>query len=97
MMNKFRGPTDGNFVLVSGCLKELVDNFRTSQIRTPEELACLQCFASDYIGDKDRNGWRVPGTCEWFLNNRLFINWRQEDSHCGSRLWKIGISKGPGG
>ena len=80
MMNKFRGPTDGNYVLVSRCLKELLDNFRTVQSRTPEELECLRCFTSNYVGNKDRISRRVPGTCKWFLKNPMFLKWRQEET-----------------
>lgn len=92
MMNKFRGPDDVNFTLVSGNLKEIADHAsRISQAHTTEDLECLQCLTSNYREDKDRNERRVPGTCEWFLKHSKFLSWRQTDS--ASLLW---VSADPG-
>jgi ankyrin repeat domain-containing protein 50 len=91
MMNKFRGPEDTNFKLVSGTLKEIADNTRIAQSRTKEELKCLQCLTSNYRDDKNRNQQRVPGTCEWVLQHSKFLHWRQEN--IASLLW---VSADPG-
>ncbi|MCJ1424372.1 hypothetical protein MMC29_002260 [Sticta canariensis] len=91
MMNKFRGPDDPNFLLVSSSLKEIAQNTRINQCRTAEELECLQCLTSNYREDKDRNEQRVPGTCEWFLEHQKFLSWQQKDT--ASLLW---VSADPG-
>ena len=97
MMNKFRGPEDGNFKLVANSLKELADlkiltdKARTSRILTKEESKCLRSFTSDYRADKDRNERRVPGTCQWVLGNKKFLDWRSKDTT--SLLW---VSADPG-
>lgn len=91
MMNKFRGPEDINFELVSGCLKEFADNGRIAQCRTKEELKCLQSLTSNYKEDKNMCEQRVPGTCEWVLQDDKFIQWRQENT--ARLLW---ISADPG-
>lgn len=91
MMNKFRGPEDTNFMLVSGYLKEIADNSRIAQSRTKEELKCLQSLTSNYREDKNRCEQRVPGTCEWVLQHPKFLHWRQENK--ASLLW---VSADPG-
>ena len=78
MMNKYRGPKDGNFTLVSSSLKEIVEYSqlsRSSPSLSEEEKECLQCLTSDYRGDKDRNVQRVPGTCQWVLEHASFRRW----------------------
>lgn len=52
MMNKFRGPDNVNFTLVSGNLKEIAENACISQSRTTEELKCLRSLTSKYREDK---------------------------------------------
>lgn len=90
-MNKFRGPEDTNFKLVSGFLKEIADNSRITQCRTEEEVKCLRSLTSNYKEDKNRCEQRVPGTCEWVLQHDKFLHWRQENT--ASLLW---VSADPG-
>lgn len=47
--------------------------------------------SGDYTRYKDINPKRVPGTCEWFLADDRFSNWRVSQS--GELLW---VSAGPG-
>ncbi|TGJ75468.1 hypothetical protein E0Z10_g10990 [Xylaria hypoxylon] len=56
-----------------------------------QERDLLQDLASDYEGYKDFNPGRVEGTCEWFLNDDRFREWR--DSSTSRLLW---VSAGPG-
>ncbi|KAG7009680.1 hypothetical protein G7Y79_00002g007950 [Physcia stellaris] len=91
MMNKFRGPEDVNFKIVAASLKELAENARLTRARTPTELRFLRSLASNYRDDKNRNGQRVPGTCEWLLTNQKFKDWRQEERN--GLLW---VSANPG-
>lgn len=91
-MNKFHNSVDGSFKLVSGSLKELVENAQISRNRTKEEITCLRSFiTSSYREDKDRNVPRVPETCMWFLEHETFIRWSQD--HSASLLW---VSADPG-
>lgn len=48
-------------------------------------------YTVHYEDRKDRNPRRVPGTCEWFVTNRNFIDWR--DAGCSAMLW---VSADPG-
>jgi hypothetical protein len=93
MMNKFRGPQDGSFQLVSGRIKELFDNAHIIESRTAEERKCIQFLTSNltYRKDKDRNAERVPGTCQWFIKHPKFLNWRDDET--ASLLW---VSADPG-
>ena len=59
MMNKFRGPHDGRFILVSSSVKELADKSQVSQNLSEEELECIQAFILNYKEDKNRNPPRV--------------------------------------
>lgn len=90
MMNKFRGPRDSDFLLVSKVLKDFVDNASVIRVYNEDDISCLRLFASSYREGKERNPKRVPGTCEWVLNNTKFRKWRKEAS---SLLW---ISADPG-
>ena len=90
-MNKYRGPNDTNFKLVSSSLKELAENTHVRRDRKKQELKCLQCLTSNYREHKDRNERRVPRTCEWVLASQKFIDWRQKKT--ASLLW---ISADPG-
>ncbi|EHK18076.1 uncharacterized protein TRIVIDRAFT_159832, partial [Trichoderma virens Gv29-8] len=47
--------------------------------------------SGNYARNKDINPKRVPGTCEWFLRDERFCNWR--DRQAGALLW---VSAGPG-
>jgi hypothetical protein len=40
----------------------------------------MACLSSDYREQKDRNRERVPGTCKWFLEHPVFLNWKQDTS-----------------
>ena len=48
-------------------------------------------LASDYRSEKDLVSTRVPGTCEWFFEDKRFLEWR--DSNSSRLLW---VSGGPG-
>jgi hypothetical protein len=78
MMNKFRRPQDGNFMFVSGRIKEIFQKVQDIQNHTPAHVKCLQSLASNYREHKDRNPKRVPGTCRWFLRHPLFDKWNHE-------------------
>lgn len=63
----------------------------TQRLSDDQKLrALLQDLAADYEGYKDFNPPRVPGTCEWFLQDDRFLEWRSSDSGI---LW---VSAGPG-
>ena len=56
-----------------------------------QQRKLLHTLTSDYEEQKNINPTRVPGTCEWFLNSKEFLDWRNADN---SRiLW---VSAGPG-
>ena len=90
MMNKFRGPEDTNFKLVSQSLNEMIEIFRINQSRTEKEDECIQCLTSNYRESKDRNEQRVPETCKWVLENSKFMDWQKG---IFSLLW---VSADPG-
>jgi hypothetical protein len=46
MMNKYRGPEDPNFKLVSGRIKDIVDKIRADRSLTPKER---RCFAGTFF------------------------------------------------
>jgi ankyrin repeat protein len=46
---------------------------------------------SPYRDRKDRNPDRVPGTCEWFVSHKLFLDWNESKS--ARMLW---VSADPG-
>ena len=54
-------------------------------------MKLLENLASDYKSDKEFVSKRVAGTCEWFLQDDRFLNWR--DSDTSRLLW---VSAGPG-
>ncbi|KAL7961974.1 hypothetical protein V8C34DRAFT_301690 [Trichoderma compactum] len=56
-----------------------------------ELLEDLSKMSGDYEGNKNTNPERVSGTCEWFLTDERFHNWRNSKS--GDLLW---VSAGPG-
>lgn len=46
----------------------------------------MQClYKSDYKSHKDRNPERVPGTCEWLLQDEMYLRWWEEQK--SSLLW----------
>ena len=53
-----------------------------------QEARLLQVLSSDYKGDKKIISDRSDGTCEWFLHDQAFLNWR--DSNMTSLLWVSG-------
>ena len=53
-----------------------------------QEARLLQVLSSDYKGDKKNVSDRSDGTCEWFLHNQAFLDWR--DSNMTSLLWVSG-------
>lgn len=54
-------------------------------------LGDFSSVSGDYARYKNINPERVPGTCEWFLADDRFCEWR--DSQTGALLW---ASAGPG-
>ena len=90
MMNKFNGPSDGNFAVLSQHLGEILDCYSVISNLSDLEVRCLQYLSTDYEEGKDRNKKRVPGTCQWVLDNDIFQDWRESPS---SLLW---ISADPG-
>ena len=77
--------------------KRILDTFEASQARRQQdrrddkEAELLETLASDYKSDKDSVSARVPGTCEWFLEDNRFLEWR--NSKDSRLLW---VSAGPG-
>ena len=91
MMNKYRGPDDPNFKLVSGRIKDVVDKIRINQSLTQEEQECMHSLSFPYWDQKDMNPERVSGTCEWFLKHQKFLAWLQNPT--ANLLW---VTAGPG-
>ena len=91
MMNKYRGPEDPNFKLVSGRIKDVVDKIRADRSLTPVEKECMQALSFHYQDQKDINPERVQGTCEWFLKHPKFLAWRRDT--VANLLW---VTAGPG-
>jgi ankyrin repeat protein len=91
MMNKYRGPEDPNFKLVSGRIKDVVDKIRADRSLTREEKECMQALSFHYQDQKDINPERVQGTCEWFLKHPKFLAWRRDT--VANLLW---LTAGPG-
>lgn len=91
MMNKYRGPEDPNFKLVSGRIKDIVDKIHTDGSLTDKEQECMRALSFPYQDQKDVNPTRVDGTCEWFLGHSKFTAWRQDTT--ANLLW---VTAGPG-
>jgi len=56
--------------------------------QTAEESECIQALctnASTYEDTKNRNRQRVPNTCRWFLDSKIFHDWREDRS--SALLW----------
>ena len=64
---------------------------RQQDRRDDTEADLLESLASDYKSDKDSVSARVPGTCEWFFEDKRFLEWR--DNEHSRLLW---LSAGPG-
>jgi hypothetical protein len=58
-MNKYRGPEDPNFKLVSSRIKDIVDKIRADRSLIPKERRCLQALSFHYQDQKDINPKRV--------------------------------------
>ncbi|KAL9063919.1 MAG: hypothetical protein Q9161_009197 [Pseudevernia consocians] len=59
---------------------------------TDKELECLRALrTSNYEDYKARNPDRVPGTCQWLLKNRRYLQWEKRESN--DLLW---VTAGPG-
>lgn len=73
--------------------EEILQNFKNNnQGELEQKLLCdLAKVSGDYQRHKNINPLRVPGTCEWFLDDERFQKWR--DSQTGAFLW---VSAGPG-
>lgn len=55
-------------------------------MRSKEESKFLQAlFNSDYQQHKARNPEKVPGTCQWFLQNARYKRWIEDTS--SGLLW----------
>ena len=77
--------------------RRILDIIEVAQARVDQdrqddkEAELLESLASNYESDKDFVSTRVPGTCEWFLEDDRFLHWR--DSRDSRLLW---VSAGPG-
>ncbi|KAI9889411.1 MAG: hypothetical protein M1814_005347 [Vezdaea aestivalis] len=100
---KFRQNDRGDYQLVKDKLGELVktaeelirlpfDSQTVLQSLSDEEYKCLQTlYHSDYNEHKSRNPVPTPGTCEWVLGHRHYLQWKDRKS--SNLLW---ISADPG-
>ena len=65
---------------------------QTARVLTEQQQKCHQVFkTSNYEQHKDINPGRVPGTCQWALQNPHYLHWW--NSRCNDLLW---ISADPG-
>lgn len=95
MMNKFRGPQDGNFILVSNSLKTMVQNARIGQRRTREQNNMLDYMAPDAKAiwrnkkeiKTDRNFDKSSG--EWLKRSNEYQRWQDFE---GGLLWCSGVA-----
>ena len=83
----FRLATQDQMVKLEKAIEKL--SLRAGDARGISILGSLH--TSPYLDRKNRNPERVPGTCEWFVNHRLFRQWRESSS--SSMLW---VSADPG-
>lgn len=70
-------------------LKSMADAAKAQD--TQERRRCMQALYFDAVAQKDRKPARVQGTCEWFLQNKDFLAWREGTS--SPLLW---VSADPG-
>lgn len=75
--------------------RAVIAHMEGEQVRRLREEArrCLHILRTKnpYEDQKNRTPSRLPGTCNWFLNNKQFQTWREEP--CSSFLW---VSANPG-
>ncbi|KAI9888491.1 MAG: hypothetical protein M1814_006882 [Vezdaea aestivalis] len=100
---KFRPNDRTDYQQVRSKLRELVEEaedairlrFASQSVHqsfSEEEYKCLQTlYHSDYNEHKSRNPVRTPGTCEWVLGHRHYLQWKDRKS--SNLLW---ISADPG-
>ena len=63
-----------------------------AQAREEKEKEFLKCLkTSPYQDRKERNPDRVPGTCDWFVSHKVFLDWQESKS--SRMLW---VSADPG-
>lgn len=68
------------------------DQLPSAPNRKEKEIKFLKCLnASPYQDRKERNPDRVPGTCDWFVSHKLFLEWQESKS--SRMLW---VSADPG-
>jgi Heterokaryon incompatibility protein (HET) len=53
--------------------------YSTAQVEKAKEIL-KRLNVSPYQDQKDRNPDRVPGTCEWFVSHKLFLDWQESKS-----------------
>ncbi len=82
-----------SFRVQHGILRALEDwrMEQKSDLQDEIDTKLLQELSSNYREGKDLNPERVPGTCEWFLEDPRFCTWR--DGPKSSLLW---VSADPG-
>ncbi|ERF73160.1 hypothetical protein EPUS_03001 [Endocarpon pusillum Z07020] len=98
MMNKFFGPHDKNYELVSAEIRDVVENYMSTidqsltGYESDEHRKCHQAFkTSSYEEYKNITPDRVPGTCMWVLEDPKYNDWRQNQRD--DLLW---LSADPG-
>ncbi|MCJ1391416.1 hypothetical protein MMC18_004280 [Xylographa bjoerkii] len=64
---------------------------RLSEKQDSQRIELVRSLSSDYKRLKDNNPRRVPGTCEWFIKDKRFCEWRDSKE---SRL--LHVYAGPG-
>ncbi|KAK1761310.1 ankyrin repeat-containing domain protein [Echria macrotheca] len=84
----FRSATQDQMVNLEKAIQKLSQR-ADSDARGIHILKTLH--TSPYLDRKNRNPERVPGTCEWFVNHRVFQQWQESSS--SSMLW---VSADPG-
>ena len=94
MMNKFRGPQDGNFILVSNSLKTMVQNARIGQRRTPEQNAILDYMAPDAKAICHKKRIKIEkhfdeSSGKWLKRSNEYQRWQDFE---GGLLWCSGVA-----
>lgn len=93
MMNKFRGPQDGNFKLVSSTLKRMVEQGPVNQRRTPQEIAILDYMAPDAEAICRKEGFETEhidrSSGGWLKISNQYQTWRDSE---GGLLWCSGVA-----
>ena len=70
---------------------QILEQLNRQDDQETDLLRTLSPPESDYKRDKNVNSARVAGTCEWFFEDKRFLNWRNSKS--SELLW---VSAGPG-